>query len=53
MEREVALRKLDCHRGQMEAALKTAVETLASVRTHARQKPTFSHLEVQVQQSDR
>uniref|UniRef100_A0ACD5TVG4 Uncharacterized protein n=1 Tax=Avena sativa TaxID=4498 RepID=A0ACD5TVG4_AVESA len=32
MEREVALRKLDCHRGQMEAALKTAVETLASGR---------------------
>lgn len=39
MEREVALRKLDCHRGQMEAALKTAVETLASVRQ--RQTPTF------------
>lgn len=32
MEREVALRKLDCHRGQMEAALKSAMETLASGR---------------------
>lgn len=31
MEREVALRKLDRHRGQMEAALKSAVETLVSV----------------------
>ena len=34
MEREVALRKLDRHRGQMEAALKSAVETLVSVNTH-------------------
>jgi hypothetical protein len=33
MEREVALRKLDRHRGQMEAALKSAVETLVSVNT--------------------
>ncbi|KAL5209832.1 hypothetical protein ABZP36_005455 [Zizania latifolia] len=32
MEREVALRKLDRHRGQMEAALKSAVETLVSGR---------------------
>jgi hypothetical protein len=40
MEREVALRKLDCHRGQMEAALKTAVETLASVRTRLKH-PAF------------
>lgn len=34
MEREVALRKLDRHRGQMEAALKSAVETLVSVRKY-------------------
>jgi hypothetical protein len=34
MEREVALRKLDRHRGQMEAALKSAVETLVSVVIH-------------------
>ncbi|WVZ56014.1 hypothetical protein U9M48_006602 [Paspalum notatum var. saurae] len=32
MEREVALRKLDRHRGQMEAVLKSAVETLVSGR---------------------
>ncbi|GJN30719.1 hypothetical protein PR202_gb19052 [Eleusine coracana subsp. coracana] len=32
MEREVALRKLDRHRGQMEAALKSAVETLVTGR---------------------
>ncbi|XP_025797549.1 uncharacterized protein LOC112877452 [Panicum hallii] len=32
MEREVALRKLDRHRGQMEATLKSAVETLVSGR---------------------
>ncbi|KAF8673766.1 hypothetical protein HU200_048520 [Digitaria exilis] len=32
MEREVTLRKLDRHRGQMEAALKSAVETLVSGR---------------------
>uniref|UniRef100_J3LLF9 Uncharacterized protein n=1 Tax=Oryza brachyantha TaxID=4533 RepID=J3LLF9_ORYBR len=32
MEREVAMRKLDRHRGQMEAALKSAVETLVSGR---------------------
>ena len=32
MEREVALRKLDRHRGQMEAALKSAVETLGRGR---------------------
>ncbi|KAG8096996.1 hypothetical protein GUJ93_ZPchr0013g37284 [Zizania palustris] len=32
MEREVSLRKLDRHRGQMEAALKSAVETLVSGR---------------------
>ncbi|KAL5218896.1 hypothetical protein ABZP36_019580 [Zizania latifolia] len=32
MEREVALRKLDRHRGQMVVALKSAVETLVSVR---------------------
>jgi hypothetical protein len=31
MEREAALRKLDRHRGQMEAVLKSAVETLVSV----------------------
>jgi hypothetical protein len=35
MEREVALRKLDRHRGQMEAALRSAVETLVSVRKHS------------------
>ena len=33
MEREVALRKLDRHRGKMEAALKSAVEMLVSVNT--------------------
>jgi hypothetical protein len=35
MEREVALRKLDRHRGQMEAALRSAVETLVSVSKHS------------------
>jgi hypothetical protein len=33
MEREVAVRKLDRQRGQMETALKSAVETLVSVST--------------------
>ena len=45
MEREVALRKLDRHRGQMEAALKSAVETLVSVNTkHASLKRIIESL---------
>jgi len=45
MEREVALRKLDRHRGQMEAALKSAVETLVSVNAkHASLKPIIESL---------
>lgn len=41
MEREVAVRKLDRHRGQMEAALKSAMETLVSVSTTTRITKSF------------
>lgn len=43
MEREVALRKLDRHRGQMEAALKSAVETLVTVTARHQFLIIFAH----------